>query len=542
MAELHIERLEGRYHLPPSRTGERERLDRLLPVAAGEALEAGLERLGLAGDGELCIREVRVPLRLRLSASDDALTLAWGDAMAEAVAAALRLGDEEQVLRFASRRQALADFALGVACGDLRHAWAFRQIGLWQEEEEPVEGLARALAAEPEALVPVLMAVAEAGTLAALARQFEVGWWPQLAALALTSVGWSSFSLSFVAPAEVGEPEAGKSADPAAAAAPRSPVPGLAGAKLRRARLALLFDLLRPAPGSPLGQTLAALVYLEVDPGRLRAWPPEGRAELLSAAAAELAPSRVDLRALPQDSPDPGTRASDQGGGLADGAVAAAPWAESGPISMPPANRRAAEISASGTAESAPLVNRRLGFTEWGGLLFLVGVADDLGLPEEVAAHAVLGQRPGRWVWHQLALQLVPLGAEDPAALAFTGLMPGNKSPSFEAESASDAEQQALATLAKRVLREAAARLQARAQRAAPVADPPPAPDPGGDGSLEALVDLICRRQARILADPGWIEIHFPLGDVDTAIRRARLDLDPGFVPWLGVVLRFVYE
>jgi hypothetical protein len=24
--------------------------------------------------------------------------------------------------------------------------------------------------------------------------------------------------------------------------------------------------------------------------------------------------------------------------------------------------------------------------------------------------------------------------------------------------------------------------------------------------------------------------------------RRAGLDLDPGYVPWLGVVVRFVYE
>jgi hypothetical protein len=56
------------------------------------------------------------------------------------------------------------------------------------------------------------------------------------------------------------------------------------------------------------------------------------------------------------------------------------------------------------------------------------------------------------------------------------------------------------------------------------------------------LLDLVCRRQARLLADPGWIEIHFSMGDVDTTVRRARLDLDPGFVPWLGVVLRFVYE
>jgi hypothetical protein len=29
---------------------------------------------------------------------------------------------------------------------------------------------------------------------------------------------------------------------------------------------------------------------------------------------------------------------------------------------------------------------------------------------------------------------------------------------------------------------------------------------------------------------------------VSTDIRRAALDLDPGFLPWLGVVIKFTYE
>jgi hypothetical protein len=45
-----------------------------------------------------------------------------------------------------------------------------------------------------------------------------------------------------------------------------------------------------------------------------------------------------------------------------------------------------------------------------------------------------------------------------------------------------------------------------------------------------------------VVADPGWIEVHLSLDDVSTPLRRARLDLDPGWVPWLGVVLRFVYD
>ena len=58
----------------------------------------------------------------------------------------------------------------------------------------------------------------------------------------------------------------------------------------------------------------------------------------------------------------------------------------------------------------------------------------------------------------------------------------------------------------------------------------------------EDVVAFACRRRAEIVADPGWLEVRLALDEVATEVRRAALDLDPGFVPWLGVVVRFVYE
>ena len=42
--------------------------------------------------------------------------------------------------------------------------------------------------------------------------------------------------------------------------------------------------------------------------------------------------------------------------------------------------------------------------------------------------------------------------------------------------------------------------------------------------------------------EPGWIELHLPLSSVETPIRRLGLDLDPGWLPWLGCVVRIIYE
>lgn len=54
------------------------------------------------------------------------------------------------------------------------------------------------------------------------------------------------------------------------------------------------------------------------------------------------------------------------------------------------------------------------------------------------------------------------------------------------------------------------------------------------------LHDLIVR-PGRIVVTPLHLDIFFELSTVDLRIRRAGLDLDPGWVPWLGRVLRFHY-
>ena len=57
----------------------------------------------------------------------------------------------------------------------------------------------------------------------------------------------------------------------------------------------------------------------------------------------------------------------------------------------------------------------------------------------------------------------------------------------------------------------------------------------------EALIAWLCARPAEVIADPGWIEVHLPVDSIDTCVRRAGLDVDPNYVAWLGVVVRFYY-
>jgi hypothetical protein len=55
------------------------------------------------------------------------------------------------------------------------------------------------------------------------------------------------------------------------------------------------------------------------------------------------------------------------------------------------------------------------------------------------------------------------------------------------------------------------------------------------------LHDLV-RRTATISSTPTHLELVMPMHAADARIRKAGLDIDPGWVPWLGRVVRFHYR
>ncbi|MFB7051944.1 hypothetical protein ACWF95_07180 [Streptomyces vinaceus] len=60
-------------------------------------------------------------------------------------------------------------------------------------------------------------------------------------------------------------------------------------------------------------------------------------------------------------------------------------------------------------------------------------------------------------------------------------------------------------------------------------------------GDPFGAVAAVARRPGRITAETGWIEVELALADTDLAVRRAGLDLDPGWLGWLGAVVRYRY-
>ena len=483
MQEVQIGKFAAHYHLPPAALTQWRRLDQVMKTVLDEALERALASAGLPENGELCLRQIRVPVRLRLASADAALAAEWGQALAAEIARALRDG---RALFYHSRRQAWLDVAVSLARGDLQRIWAWRQLGLWRARAavsagEAVFELVSAVAAEPAAVMPLLVALAEAGWLESLAQRLTARQWVTLARAALHEAG----ALELLA-------ETADELLPETADTPSSRVAHDAWRVLNCSRLLPALTAALAGASRETCSAVAALVVLEAEPARLRSDAAHALigviANALRAARPEAKPALSEPVAIDEKAPDANA--------------------------SPTVPRREVETKVADLRQRA--------WTRFGGLLFLLGLIEELELVDEILAHPTLGARSFRWTMHRLALSLVPAEEADPAALAFAGLPPDAALP-LEREPPGEIESAALQMLAARIVTHLGALLEWRDE-------------------LAALLAFVCQRRAEIVAEPGWIDVKLALDDVATEVRRAGLDLNPGFVPWLGVVVRFVYE
>lgn len=531
MDTLSIESVTARYRLPAAEAAQKERLDRVLVHAVGDVLEAALDRAGIPVREEICIRSVRASARLRLSASDSSLAVAWSLTLVDAIRDAIAASGGH-VVQYASRNQALLDLVAGVSVGDLSRSWAWRQMGLWTAGGElgpqlAVEEAMRILASEPKATVAVLSEAARLDALSGLLRGARPEHWVRLARVALTAAS-APFDLLDVNP---------------------GPQPASQATATQVRRILLDSSIARAAvqranpSANPNARALAILAVLEFEPAGLRRGGSFARglvagveAGLVQAAAALDRPAlRTTLfhqtGALPlleaTGSLVSTTEASRGSRGVGRSAPLEHVPAQEERVPSPPFDGPPAAKS---LAARRPLIDdrplpdvRRRAATRAGGLLFLLHLLSELGLPEVVQSDDRLADRSLRWVLHALALAIGRIEPTDPAALAFAGLAPHVEPPSSGEETPSEVELEAVQGLRTRVVEALRLRLESRAD------------------TDELLLAWVCVRPAQIVADPGWIEVRLSFDDVSTEIRRAGLDLDPGWIPWLGVVMRFVY-
>lgn len=520
MQSITIHKLNLKYRLP-SRDAEavRYRLDRALREVLDSALEAALDGLGLPASAEICIRRMSVPIHLRLSDTQSSLARNWSATLAASLKRAANGDYVSGVVYYESRTQALFDLAQGVATGRLERAWAWQQLGLFRAGERADERQAReqfvsALCAEPRMILPVLSELADRQVLERLAPGLTAEQWTRLAQSALTLSG-STTPRATADDFRLAVDESFADFDARSMAFSSLAPHLLAPARrvLNASRLARVFTRMRSAEGTlapgrdefQIVAARAALVLMEVEPGIFSA-ASDASAALLKAVTSLLL--------------QPGLPASLSHGEASPAASDEAHGAATSPDVRLDDSPRTGEPDADALPESV----RQRAFTRFGGLLYLIGVVEDLGLPDEMLTHPSLRERTLRWTMQQVALRLLPLAASDAAALAFAGLRPEEIAPAEHEDPPGEAEVVAIDSFVGRIVRLLGERLERREQAA------------------DELLRLVCQRRAEIVAEPGWIDVRMSLDEVSTEIRRAGLDLNPGYVAWLGVVVRFVYE
>lgn len=532
------------------------RFERLSRALAGGPLDAAIDTE--AGDGELvCVRAVEVPpVCVAADVPDDELL----ETLAAAIAASVKTAvsdarSQAAVVRYRSRAHAALDVAVSLSRGDRSREWAWRQLALWPATGEPSAAgghLATALAEAAGTLPGLLSAAAEAGALGSLA-----GLVGPAGLDALVRAAWSARGRTLPDWADVLGPGAAPGdADFAQAMAllargalgrmllagvelPPQSIAAASAAALLDGEPSLAFS---PAARVMRLVTAAALVSL----GRSRrhadgAGTQAGRraAGGNDAAAPERAPGRNDTAAaqLPPAGPGPIWPPVAQGAPAADAMLNSEAGAA---VSGAGASASEADASASGAdafvpGAGPPVHAERSGVaTEFGGLPFLLHIVERCGLPERAACGELADAGLVRVLYEvgtRILERLPGTGAApDPedAALAClcgrapiagwrSGLDPGEL-PAAACELTGGETERLIAALR--------AALEPSELAAAPE---------------EELLTAVCRRQGCVVAEPGWIDVRLDLVEVSTDVRRAGLDLDLGYLPWLGCVVRFVY-
>lgn len=576
MEALRINKFEASYHLPLSSSEMQKRLDGLLREVLDEALELALEHAGVSPRDEICLREIHAPVRLLLSASDRLLITRWSEALASYIHRAIQSGNIGNVIRYSSRLHGLVDFATGVASGDYSRAWAWNQLGFAHLSDDATDAEAaaqfmKAMVVENRSVVPVLKVMAETDQLHRLAGRFDSEVWRYLSAAALATVGIEPMEDSDIEP-DLNRIDASSEMTETARV--------LAQSSIAHALIKYRRDFVKAGVSR---SSLAALITLEAEPDLFRrsgemilllmrnlsnvlkacmednGWSStsnvlerteyrlERRGDTRTARSENiplLAADEVNETGVKQELSRQNTLPhSDQNGcfGASTQSLVAQSMAKgietlgfqktirlddqvNNVQNACPADEESPRLADSlQTGYPLPEI-QQTGQTAYGGLLFLLSLIDALGLDDKLPNDSRFKQRSLRWILHSLALQLTACKETDPAALAFCGLAPETELPWWDEPRADAQEQEALGEAAGRIVAELRECLG------------------WDDRNLDRLIDYVCHRRARIHAEPGWLEVVLALEEVSTDIRRAGLDLDPGYLPWLGVVVKFRYE
>jgi hypothetical protein len=537
--ELCIRRLSASYRLPLEDVDVAARLDRVFTrVARDELVRSAVE--SEIEQGDWCVRRLDVTVPVRLTDTDLSIARQWSSSLVAAVRQLIGSGSTELV-HYSRRRDALVELVSDTASGRPDRAWAWEQIGVRSPGDPspwhaPVDAILVALCRAPHEVLPVIATACHRIGLPALDRILGPDGWIAIIEIVAGVANADASARRIVGGALPGDVPGAEDTDDVQAHR-RLSDKSAASRWVAQAVLSSssIFEHVRRSrlrPDAIRSWAWAVLASVEADPSIARR---RDRDEILSVVALAIA-------GVGNAAPGGGVGADDVAPGTVDRSVSAdLAWRAPTRRMIGAGSRTDIARSTAGTrpgrAEADPEavaagVEGDVSFdrgtattaTAWAGLMFLLNVMADGDLIEELIDADELVNRTIRWVLHALARELLPLRPSDPAALAFAGLDPSAPAPSTGVLPPTPEELSRLQRLGKR----SAAAFAERLGR--------------NENDARAVIEHVAARHGEIEAEPGWIDVHLRLDEVDLDVRTAGLDFDPGWIPWLGSVVRFVYD
>jgi hypothetical protein len=519
MAYLRIRRMTNRYRLPPG-MAEPGALVRRLERVASTSLRLALEALipgALPARGEIAIRRLRV--RLRTTGHEVCgvgLAARWAAAIAHAVAAELRrAGDRAEADRAVFPDRMVAEITHLAALARGREPWwstiVLAEHGRVPGPAEILRGwVLRAPERAPIALAEALRAAG-----------------PGLGRL-LTSADGATLAEALVRTRRRRQREVTKWAASARTPGHGDParVRDLAGRLDSTIRAAILAA---PAPGVQRLLALACLLDAQPTLGVAEAREIDPAIAILRAREAGAAAGR-ETDARSESAPNPEAR------GRISPALEEPPAPADAQETANRSEGDGSEAQAASDAEGVPV--------GCGGLWYLIRPALGEFLPVAADDDALLAQMQAlAWlVMERLVAPLPPAARaeacarERPLIEAFAGLsgsgeaMPPDLPPAVRDQAAS-----ALAAI-EAMLSPGVGRYRRGFEFFYRTLPDPLAPE----GVARSLADLVLR-PGRLMLSQADATLHLPMDAVDLAVRRLGWDIDLGWVPILGRVLRFHY-
>lgn len=491
-------------------------------------LNIGSELDTLASEEWVLIRRLQLKARLDENHGESQAANGWSNALTQELRKLLENGQDNNIVRYASRRDACCDMLYRTACGDLSRAWAWKQMGLLPPHGDfhsndsgmIFNQAAQHFLAEPATIWPLLTrlikAEAETGALTMLIQVLPATDLQEWLTACPQTRPYQQLALR-----------------PSPLQGNDRLHPTLLVTLLmrwisdhtwlvRRHRQAVMVllaaaaqpadETIRPQAGEFAAQRILAASRALMD----GFFPPQ----------AELTDHSSSRGATPQTGNNGAKNIADTAKHLIKSQVPGLQPAN--PLRIPdsPHEDSLADTCTKDEMPIPPSLPDHIDewVSQWGGLLFLLHLVPDTGLLaqlERLAGEKELHADTRRHILWQLATQHLKIPADDPVVRAFCGgWQPGQQHGNSLHALPGELEQ---------TVHQAAETLRSSLAKHLPL-------------HPELTMEAICRRQAKIRFEQGWIEARMPLKQADSRLRRAALDLDPGWIPWLGCVMRFIYE